>query len=105
MASQKSRTSKTSNGGRQKQNVEREQRRQQRFSAKRGTDREYKWSPNPYDPEKESEQYSREQYERSQKNKSRKLEYAQTASVFAKLDNELRNKALSEKKYKSKPKA
>lgn len=98
---QAKRTSRTSNGGRQKTNVAREERRQARFSAKRGTDREYKWSPNPYDPETEKEKFAQEQYERSHKNQSRKLEYAQTASVFAKLDNALKEKALSEKKYKS----
>lgn len=85
MAKKSSGTGKVSNGGRQKQNLAHEAARQARFAQKKGTDKEYKWSPNPYDPEKEPQQYLEEKARRAEKNKSRKTEYAANVSLFAKL--------------------
>ena len=86
MAKKSSGVSKASNGGRQAQNLAHEAARQARFAKKRGTDRQYKWTPNPYDPEKEPQKYLEEQSRRAEKNKSHKTEYAANTSLFAKLN-------------------
>ena len=76
-----------SGGGRQSANVRHEQKRQKKFAAKRGTDKEYKYVPNPY--KKGTVEYNREAMDRAEKAKSSKLPYARLESIFAKLDNRL----------------
>ena len=49
MGKKKSRTSKTSNGGRQKANVAHEEKRQAKFAAKREAGTNYVYKSNPYE--------------------------------------------------------
>lgn len=82
-------SSKISNGGRQKQNVNHEAKRQAYFAKKREEGRAYVYKKNPYDPEKQPEEWATENYKRQQKNQNHRLPFAQLKTFFAKLDNQL----------------
>lgn len=102
MAKKSKGISKVSNGGRQKRNIAHEKKRQEKFAAKRGTDKEYNYTPNPYNPETQTEEYLIEKHKREDKAKSKRTHYARMATIFARLDNELAKKALETKKRKEK---
>lgn len=102
MAKKKSRASRISNGGRKKANLHKEEKRQAKFAAKRGTDKEYKYTPNPY--EKGTPDYYAEQFDRAVKNNSKKLPIAQWDSMMKKLDNELEKEKEIAKEFNSKKK-
>lgn len=100
MGKQKSRSSRTSHGGRQKSNLAHEQKRQAKFAAKRGTDKEYKYKKNPYNPG--TKEYEEERLARIEKAKSSRLPYARWRSIFAKLDNLIAEQEQKLKNFKNK---
>lgn len=99
MGKQKSRSSRVSNGGRQKANVSHEEARQARFARRREAGKIYQWKPNPY--KKGSEEWLEEEHKREENRKSSKLKIAQLDSIFAKLKNDLAKKALEDKEKKA----
>lgn len=104
MAKKKSRTSRISNGGRQKANVAHEESRQARFARRKEAGKEYKYRPNPYDKKANYEEWHDEDIKRKEKAKSSKLPYARLQSIFRKLDNELNKQALMNKEKENKRK-
>lgn len=105
MAKKKSRVSRISNGGRQKANLAREKKRQEKFAKKRESGNIYVYQKNPY--KKGTNEYNREADERREKNKSKKTEVAQWDSVMSKLnawiikDKEAKIKAKAKVKKKT----
>lgn len=98
MAKKKSRKSRTSNGGRQKANLNHELNRQAKFKKKRDEGTNYVYQPNPY--KKGTKKYFDEKQRRAEKNKTRKTEYAAFTSIMAKLENYLNNEKEKFKKVK-----
>lgn len=97
MPKKKGRTSRVSHGGREKANKRHEEKRQAYFAKKKEEGRAYKYTPNPFDSEKQPEEWATENYIRQQKTVSHKLPLARLTSFFAKLDNQME---LIEKKRK-----
>ena len=95
MGRQKSRTSKVSNGGRQKANVAHEAKRQAKFAAKRENGTNYVYKPNPYKPG--TVEWAREKAKRAEKAKSSKSSLARWTSIMDKLENELTKKCEQKK--------
>lgn len=91
---------KISNGGRQKANVAHTKKRMEKFAAKRGTEKEYKYQPISAKPG--TNEYERERLDRAEKAKSSKLPYARMTSIFAKLDNEIAKQKLEDKSRREK---
>lgn len=87
--------SKVSMGGRSEARKRQEFKRQAKFASRKGTDREYKYTPNPY--KKGTAEYDHEALIRKEKNKNQRLPYAKLQSIFAKLDNYLNKQALAAK--------
>lgn len=89
MAGKKSKSSgKISNGGRQKNNLVHEAKRQELFAKRREEGKTYQYKPNPYKPG--TQEYEHEALIRKEKAiNSRRIDYAWKAHVFAQLDNYL----------------
>lgn len=97
MAKKGSSSGKISGGGRQRNNVNHENKRQAYFAKKREEGRAYVYTKNPYDPKTETEKYNAERAERIEKAKSSRTHYARMTSLFAKLDNYLNAQKMSMK--------
>lgn len=89
-------THSVSNGGRQKANLRKEEKRQAKFAAKREAGKAYTYQP--IEAKKGTREYRREKMDRAEKAKSSKLPLARWTSIMKKLSNQLTKEAEENKK-------